>query len=386
MSKVETAIVGVGYTEFMKRSNRTTLSLAEEACRKAISDAGLGADEVDGVISFALNDSSPTQAVATALGLTSPSWMLDWLGGGNAAVSVIGAADAAIRAGQADTVVVYRAMNGRSGVRLGGTGQEVHAVGSRQYMAPVGWMTYPQHVAMWCRRHMELYGTRKQALARIAMVTRSHARANPRAQQRGPMSESNYRDAPTIVDPFNLYDICLETDGACAVVVTSTERARSLRHRPVGVLSSAYAGRRFPGVDLDDDLAWPELSENFTGALAERLFGNAGVTPNDIDVAEIYDCFTYSVIMALEGLGFAAVGEGGDYAEDPSTLTMGSKMPVNTHGGLLSEGYIHGLNHVVEAALQLRNDAGERQVPDAEVALVTGGAMTVGSGLILGAL
>ncbi|SHK64351.1 Acetyl-CoA acetyltransferase [Pseudonocardia thermophila] len=386
MSTVHTAIVGLGYTEFMKRSNRSTLSLAEEACRKAIEDAGLSSEDVDGVISFAMNDSAPTQAVATALGLSAPGWMLDWLGGGNVSVAVVGAADAAIRAGLATTVVVYRAMNGRSGMRLGGTGQEMTADGSRQYMAPLGWMTYPQHVAMWCRRHMERYGTSKDALGRIATVTRSHAIRNPRAQQRKPMTLADYHGSPRIVDPFNLYDICLETDGACAVVVTSAERARSLRHRPVGVLSAAYGGRQSPGVDLDDDLAWPDMSENFTGAIRERLFGLAGIGPDDVDVAEIYDCFTYSVIMALEGLGFAKPGEGGDYAQDPSTLTMESSMPVNTHGGLLSEAYIHGLNHVVEATEQLRGQAGERQVPDAEIALVTGGAMTVGSGLILAAL
>jgi acetyl-CoA acetyltransferase len=385
MNEPQTAIAGIGYTTFSKRSGRSTLSLADEACRNALADAGLEPADVDGFISFALNDSSLTQAVATALGVPEPGWMVDWLGGGNVAVSVVGAADAAIRAGQADTVLVYRSMNGRSGMRLGGTGQELDAAGSRQYTVPVGWTSYPQHVAMWCRRHMERFGTRKEALARIATVSRSHAQRNPRAQQRAPMSVDDYFASPMIVDPFNLYDICQETDGACAVVVTSIERARTLRHRPVGILSSAYGGRRAPGLDLDDDLAWGDNSENFTGALRDRLFGNAGVGPGDIDVAEIYDCFTYSVIMALEGLGFAPLGEGGAYAEDPSTLALGSKLPVNTHGGLLSEGYIHGLNHVVEATEQLRGDAGERQVPGAELALVTGGAMTVGSGLILAA-
>lgn len=386
MNRSMTAIVGIGYTEFSKQSNRSTLSLAEEACRNAISDAGLTSADVDGMVSFALNDSSPTHAVATALGLPNPGWMLDWLGGGNVASAVVGAADAAIRAGQAETVVVYRAMNGRSGKRLGGTGQPQTASGPRQFMAPLGWMTYPQHIAMWCRRHMERYGTSKDALGRIATVTRAHAGNNPRAQHREPMSLADYHNAPKIVDPFGLYDICLETDGACAVVVTSVENARSLRHRPVGVLSSAYGGGRFPGMDLDDDLNYEEMSANFTGPIRDRLFGKAGIGVNDVDVAEIYDCFTYSVIMALEGLGFAAPGEGGAYAEDPSTLTMRSSMPVNTHGGLLSEGYIHGLNHVVEASQQLRNEAGDRQVPGAEVALVTGGAMTVGSGLVLAAV
>jgi acetyl-CoA acetyltransferase len=380
-----TAIVGVGRTEFSSDSGRSTLALAEEACRAALADAGLGVGDVDGLVSFAMNDSSPTHAVATALGVPEPGWMLDWLGGGNVAAAVTGVADAAIRAGQADTVLVYRAMNGRSGFRLGGGGREIDASGPRQYMAPVGWTTYPQHVAMWCRRHMELHGTRKEALARIATVTRDHARLNPRAQRRDPMSTEDYLASTPIVDPFNLFDICQETDGAVALLVTSTERARDLPHRPVAILSSAYSGRQFPGRDLEDDVAWAEMAENYTGALRERLLGNAGIGVEDVDVAEIYDCFTYSVIMALEGLGFVERGEGGAYVEDPGTLALGTAMPVNTHGGLLSEGYIHGLNHVAEAVDQLRGDAGERQVPGAEVALVTGGAMTVGSGLVLGA-
>jgi acetyl-CoA acetyltransferase len=312
--------------------------------------------------------------------------MLDWLGGGNVASAVVGAADAVIRAGQAHTVIVYRAMNGRSGRRLGGTGEALDTSGAREFMVPVGWTTYPQHIAMWCRRHMECYGTTSEQLGRVALVSRQHAGLNPHAQQREPLTLEAYLDSPMIVEPFRLLDICLETDGACALVVTSVERAQHLARPPVGILSCAYGGRRAPGTDLDDDLAWPEMSANFTGAIRDRLFGQAGVTVADIDVAEIYDCFTYSVLMALEGLGFVGPGEAGPYVEQPSSLVLGGDMPVNTHGGLLSEGYIHGLNHVVEATRQLRGEATGRQVDGAEVALVTGGAMTVGSGLILGAL
>lgn len=384
---VASAIVGVGYTDISSNSGRSTLRLAVEAASAAIADAGLAPSDVDGFITYALGDSDPAMALPTALGVQDPSLMLDWgEGGGNLACGVVGVADAAIRAGMADTVVVYRSLNGRSGRRLGGMGQPIDSRGSREFMTPVGWTTYPQFIAMWARRHMEVFGTTHEQLGTVAVKSRAHAVANERAQLRDPITLDDYFASPMICDPFRLNDICLESDGACAVVVTSVDRARDMPHPPVGILGAAQGGTEVPGRDLADVVGHHDLAHNFGHSIRDRLYGQAGVTPDDIDFAEIYDCFTASVLLSLEGFGFVGPGESGPYVQEPDSFVHGGRMPINTHGGLLSEGYLHGLNHVTEAALQLRGQCGERQVDDAEVALVTAGAMATGSALVLGRL
>ncbi|MBN9068761.1 MAG: transporter, partial [Rhizobiales bacterium] len=174
----------------------------------------------------------------------------------------------------------------------------------------------------------------------------------------------------------------LESDGACAVLVTSADRARDMKHRPVYIMGGAYGGGPNQGEDLFDAIRWPDHSRNYSAYIRDELWGSAGIGPSDIDVAEIYDCFTYSVLMQLEGFGFCGEGEGGPFVESGAIRREG-KLPVNTHGGLLSEAYIHGFNHVLEAVRQLRGDAGERQIADAEIALTTAGAMTCGSAMVL---
>jgi acetyl-CoA acetyltransferase len=378
------AIAGVGYTAYTKNSGTTVLDLAQEACRNAMTDAGLAAADVDGLVSFTFNDSVPVIAVATALGLPGTRYAVDVQGGGNVANLVVQTAAMAIEAGLAESVLVYRAMNGRSGFRLGG-GRELHAYGFSQYTAPYGWITYPQAMAMWCRRHMIEYGTTSEQLGRIAVACRANAVKNERAMQRQPMTLADHQASRMIVEPFHLLDICLETDGACAVLVTSAERARDLTRPPVYIMGAAYGGGPNQGDDLFDALRWPDLSRNYAGYIADELWAGAGVGPEDVDIAEIYDCFTYSVLSQLEGFGFCGVGEGGGFVEDGHLDGGGGKgdLAFNTHGGLLSEGYIHGLNHVVEAVEQLRGEAGPRQVPTPEIALTTAGAMTCGSALVL---
>ncbi|MDF3075019.1 MAG: hypothetical protein K0S54_2686 [Alphaproteobacteria bacterium] len=375
------AIVGIGTTDYTKQSGRTVLDLASEAVGNAIADAGLAPKDVDGLVSFQFNDSVPGIAVATSLGIPNVGYAVDYAAGGNGANLIVLAAAAAIEAGLAETVVCYRAMNGRSGFRLGG-GREFSARGVTQYTAPYGWITYPQAMAMWCRRHMICYGTTAEQLGRVAVQQRANALANPRAMQRQPLSMEQYFRSRPIVDPFRLYDICLESDGACAVIVTAAERATDMPHRPVYIMGGAYGGGPNQGDDLFDAIRWPEHARNYSHYIADHLWASAGVGPQDVDVAEIYDCFTYSVLMQLEGFGFCKEGEGGAYVESGITACNG-QMPVNTHGGLLSEAYIHGFNHVIEAVEQLRGNAGLRQVADAEIALTTAGAMTCGSAMIL---
>ena len=375
------AIAGVGETSYSKNSGTPVLNLAVEACQNAAEDAGVDVRQIDGIVSYNFNDSAPAMAVATALDIPSAEYAVDYAAGGNGANLIVLAAAAAIEAGLAKTVLCYRAMNGRSGFRLGG-GREFQARGVTQYTAPFGWITYPQAMAMWCRRHMIKYGTTAEQLGEVAVSTRHNAVQNPRAMQRDPMTMDQYLESRFIVDPFRLYDICLESDGACAVLVSSAPRASDMNRRPVYIMGGAYGGGPNQGDDLFDSIRWPEHAKNYSAYIAEDLWRSAGVGPADIDVAEIYDCFTYSVLMQLEGFGFCKEGEGGPFVQSGKIRQDGA-LPVNTHGGLLSEAYIHGFNHVVEAVRQLRGEAGPLQVADAEIALTTAGAMTCGSAMVL---
>ena len=354
------AIAGIGNTDYTKASGRTVRSLATEACLKAIEDAGLTVADIDGIVSFNFNDSAPAIGVATEMGIENAGYAVDYAAGGNGANLITLAATAAIEAGLAKNVVCFRAMNGRSGFRLGG-GRDLSAYGVTQYTAPLGWITYPQAMAMWARRHMIDYGTTEEHWAEIATTFRDNAVLNERAMQRTPMTKDDYYNSRFIVDPFRMYDICLESDGACAVVITAAEHARDLKQKPVYIMGGAYGGGPTQGDDL---------------------WGSAGIGPEDVDIAEIYDCFTYSVLMALEGLGFCKEGEGGPFVMGGRIARDGA-LPLNTHGGLLSEAYIHGFNHVIEAVEQLRGTSGARQIEGAEIALTTAGAMTCGSAMLL---
>jgi acetyl-CoA acetyltransferase len=376
------AIAGIGYTDFSKNSGRTVRRLASEACLAAVADAGLDITAVDGFCSFNMGDSVQGIAVATELGIPDVKWAVDLYAGGNAANLIVSNAAAAIEAGMATHVLCFRAMNGRSGYRFGAGGNAARAAGITQYSAPFGLMTYPQAMAMWCRRHMIEYGTTSAQLGTLAVTFRENALRNPRAMMKTPLTMQDYLASRMIVDPFRMYDICLESDGACAVLVTSAERARDLRKTPVLITSAVYGGGPAQGEDLFDLLRWPDHSHNCYKYLARDLWGAAGIEPQDLDFAQIYDCFTYSVLMALEGLGFCAEGEGGAWVQG-GRIRPDGELPLNTAGGLLSEAYIHGFNHVIEAVQQLRGEAGPRQVPNARLGLTTAGAMTCGSALIL---
>ena len=375
------ALAGIGWTEFSKNSGRTVRSLASEACLKAISDAGLNVKDIDGFVSYNFGDSAPAIAVATEIGVPLAGYAVDFQSGGNAANLIILSAIAAIEAGLAKNVLCYRAMNGRSGFRLGG-GRELAAHGITQFTAPFGWITYPQAMAMWCRRHMIEYGTNAEQLGEIAVTFRKNAEINPRAMQRTPITMDDYYNSRMIVEPFRMLDICLETDGACAVLVTKAEHAKDMAKKPVYVMGGAYGGGPNQGEDLFDAIRWPDHSHNYAKYISDDLWASAGIGPKDIDVAQIYDCFTYSIIMQLEGLGFCKEGEGGPFVMG-GRIARDGELPLNTAGGLLSEGYIHGLNHVVEAVQQLRGEAGPRQIAGAETCLTTAGAMTCGSALVL---
>jgi acetyl-CoA acetyltransferase len=376
----ETAVAGVGYTPLSKRSGRSVLALAVEACRNAIDDAGLSLDDVDGIASFRfMEDSVPSTAVATALGLDPANYLLDSTLGGQAPCYLVMHAAMAVHAGLAKNIVVYRALNGRSGARVGTNRVPGPATDFRY---PLGFTAYAQFIAMWARRYLIETGSTERDLAAVAIAQREWAAHNERATLRSPLTLDDYLAAPFVAEPFRIPDCTIEVDGAAAVVVTTREQARDLRYRPVVIEGAAYVAGRGQGLDMGDALLWPDMSRNYTSQLAGDLWGGAGIAPHEVGLAEIYDCFTSTVLIGMEGLGLAERGGAGELIRSGATRPGGS-LPTNTGGGLLSEGYLHGMNCVTEAVLQLQERCGERTVRDAETCVVTSGALTDGSALVL---
>jgi acetyl-CoA acetyltransferase len=369
-----TAVTGVGFTELTKTSGRSVLDLATEACAQAIDDAGLSPADVDGVASFRfLEDSVPSQAVATALAMRGSNWLLDLNLGGQAPCYLVTQAATAVHLGLAQHVVVYRALNGRSGPRVGTN----RAPGpGTDFRYPVGLTAYVHYIALWARRFLVETGQTEDDLAAVAVAQRAWAERNERAYLRAPHSIEAHRAAPYVAEPFRVPDCTIEVDGACALVVSALDAARDLARPPVVLEGAAYAAGAGAGLDMGDSMFWDDLSRNYTSLLADDLWGSAAISPSDVDVAEIYDCFTSTVLMGLEGLGLAERGGGGDFVRHGA-------LPVNTNGGLLAEGYLHGMNTVAEAVLQLQRRAGTRTVEGAETCVVTSGALMDGSALVL---
>lgn len=376
----KTAIAGVGYTPLSKNSGRSVLSLAAEACRNAADDSGLPLREVDGVASFmVLNDSVSCGALASAVALPRLRWTLEFQHGGQSPCHVVGLASMAVATGQAENVLVFRALNGRSGVRVG-SGQ--FAGGGAQYRYPIGYDAYLMYIAMWARRYLHETGQSEEDLGRVAVAQRVYAELNERAILRKPLDMAGYLASPYIAAPFRVADCTSEVDGACAVLVTTLERARDLKQPPAVIASTAFGASARPGLDIGDLLMAGDYTHNFTATLRDDLYGRAGLGPRDVQFAQIYDCFTSVVLMGLEGLGLCGRGEAGAFVGDGHTALDG-RLPVNTHGGLLAEGYLHGMNMVTEAALQIQGRGGPRQAPRHEVGVVTSGALADGSAMIL---
>ncbi|MEO2167352.1 MAG: nonspecific lipid-transfer protein [bacterium] len=373
----EACIVGIGRTAFTRDSGRSVLAQAAEAARSAIADSGLTPADIDGMSSFQANDSILGYELAEAIGIEEVRWNRDLLGGGNLAAAIVSSAALAVSAGLCESAVVFRAMNGRSGFRFG-TAQDrtIQAKGEMQFQAPQGYVAPPQWMAMWARRHQEIYGSTCEDLGQIAIVQNRHAAANPHALGRKPLTMESYLASRWIHEPLRLYDCAFEADGAVALVVTTAERARDLPQDSVRILG--YAESSSKGGSWDQ---WPDTTTMCSASVAPRLWAATGLGPKDIDVACIYDCFTYSAMVGMEDYGFCERGEVGRFCAEGRS-TYGGDVVVNPHGGLLAEGYLHGFNHHYEAVLQLRHAAAARQVADARVALVTAGAGPVGGGII----
>jgi acetyl-CoA acetyltransferase len=358
------AIVGIGETKFGKLPGSTNTSLNIEVCKKAIEDAGLTKDDVDGLLSqqpygepFFLWSTWLGEKMGLSLKYTTD---LDL--GGATPVAMVQHAVMAINAGLCDVVVCSfgeAARTGKSAPRspIVDTGSE--------FQHPYGMLAPMYNYALACQRHMYEYGTTSEQLGAIAVACRKHASLNDNAQQQKPITMEDYMNSRMFCDPFRLLDICQVTDGGAAVVVTSAERAKSLKKKPVYIsgMGNRHIGR---GTGY-----FKSLTTTGADVSSKMAFEMAGMKPSDIDVAEIYDCFTFTVLVTIEDYGFCKKGEGGPYMEG-GRIELGGELPVNTHGGLLSQGHIDGMNHITEAVKQLRGDCGERQVKDAEIAVVSG--------------
>ncbi|MEU7046016.1 lipid-transfer protein [Streptomyces varsoviensis] len=373
------AIVGIGATEFSKDSGRSELTLAAEAVRAALADAGLTAADVDGMVTFTM-DTSPEITVAQAAGIGELSFFSRVHYGGGAACATVQQAALAIASGVAEVVVCYRAFNERSGRRFGSGVQrrEPSAEGAALGWAlPFGLLTPASWVAMAAQRYLHAYGLSPEVFGEVAVVDRRHAARNPAAYFYGkPITLAEHAASRWIVEPLRLLDCCQETDGGQALVVTSVERARDLPNPPAVITAAAQgAGRgqeQMTSFYRDELTGLPEM-----GVVARQLWRTSGLAPGDIDVGILYDHFTPFVLMQLEEFGFCGPGEGAGFV-------AAGELPLNTHGGQLGEAYLHGMNGIAEAVRQLRGDS-VNQVAGAERVLVTAGTGVPTSGLLLGA-
>jgi acetyl-CoA acetyltransferase len=362
----QAAIAGIGCTEFSKDSGMSTFGLAARAIKAAVADAGLELRDVDGLATFGPGDSVPPNVLAQGLGIESMNYYVDQYLGGSVSLSIIGSAALAVSAGVADCVVCYRALNGRSEQRMNASGAGGKQPWDVQYKMTTGYIVPGQEMGMAARAHMERYGTSEEDFGRLAILCRTNAVDNERAMMRTPLTMDDYLASPWMSEPFRKLDFCLETDGAVALVITRADRAQDGPHRNVTIQGAAWGGgKSLYSHDLD-------LSVSPAKPIAEKLYRAAGVGPSDIDFAELYDCFTYTLLAQIEGYGFAEDGGVPDMLRDGAFDRATGSLPVNTHGGLLSEGYLHGFNHVYEAVQQLRGEAEHRQVERHDTALVAG--------------
>jgi acetyl-CoA acetyltransferase len=380
------AIVGIGETDYSRNSERSDLTLATQAALAALDDAGLTPRDVDGIVRCDA-DTVWHNDLADAIGVDNLTFWSQVGPGGVAPCAMVGQAVAAILSGQATTVLVFRELNGRSGRRYGRSAHETQRVGGGgtydELFAPYGLLTPGQIFAVMAQRHFIEFGTTPEHLGHIALACRARANANPRAQMHDRvLTMDDYLQSRVISTPLRLYDFCLETDGACAVVVTSTERARDLRRPPVLIRAVAQSGIADPQPGIQFPVLMRQsITELPAKNVGDLLYRRAGLGPDDIDVAQLYDCFTITVLMQLEDWGFCKKGDGGPFVAD-GNVDLGGRIPINTGGGHMSEGYIHGMNHIVEGVRQIRGES-TSQVPGAETCLVTSTPLPPGSALIL---
>ena len=387
--KDQAVIAGIGQTEFSKESGRSEIQLCVEASLSAIKDAGMTPADIDGLVTYTL-DSSDEIAVIQNLGISEARYFSRVPFGGGATCGTIQHAAAAVATGAAKNVLIYRAFNERSGHRFG---QPMNAGGMQargfnfdpEALPPMalgfmyGLSTPASIYSLHLARYMHKYGVKNEDLGRYSVIARKHAATNPNAWFYGrPITLEDHQNSRWIVEPIlRLLDCCQESDGGVAFVVTAAERAKDLPRpaaRIVAASSGATVDTSYIQSYYHDDLSTYPAFE----VVARALWEGSGLGPDDMDAAMLYDHFTPIVLMQLEELGFCGRGEAKHFIAD-GHIEMDGKLPVNTHGGLLGEAYIHGLNHITEAVRQLRGTAAN-QLAKVDHIVITAGM----SGLLLG--
>ena len=371
--RIRAAIVGIGETEYVRGAGSTPVEMMVEAAHAALADAGLRGRDLDGIIPPPVYTTA--EEIAATLGVVDLRHAVTVEMGGASPVAAIGHAARAVTEGIASAVLVVVGWNGYTAMRPKPGARRVRVPefqatvrAFRDFYRPYG-AVLPVQVYSWiATRYQRLYGVPPDAPGTVAVAMRKHSRMNPKAVMREkPLTMEDYLASRWVSEPMRLYDCCLETDGACAVIVTSTERARDLAKPPVAVLGAAE-GHPYPADDIPARTDMLKIGLHDAGP---RALAEAGVQAASSDLLGIYDCFTWTVLWQIEALGLCRRGEAKDWVRG-GRIELGGEMPINVNGGLLSEAHVWGLNNVVEVVRQLRREAEGRQVAGAELAIVTG--------------
>ncbi|WP_156839536.1 lipid-transfer protein [Novosphingobium aquimarinum] len=379
------AIVGIGATEFSKESGRSELRLAVEAITAALEDAGIDRSEVDGLCTYTM-DNNPEIEVFRNIGGKQLKFFSRIHYGGGAACAPVMQAAMAVATGVADVVVCYRAMNERSQYRFG-SGYTPPPVPNAEsahygYYVPFGLVSPASWVAMAAQRYMHETGATSEDFGRVAVACRRHAATNPYAWfYQKPITLDDHQASRWIVEPLHLLDCCQESDGAQALVVTSVERAKSLRQTPAIIRAAAQGAA--DDQQMMTSYYRPDISRlSEMDLVAQQLYDQAGIGPDAIRTAVLYDHFSPFVLPQIEAFGFAKPGQAKDFIREEG-IELGGRLPVNTNGGQLGEAYIHGMNGIAEGVRQVRGTSVNQVKGDGHV-LVTAGTGVPTSGLILG--
>lgn len=387
----EVAIAGIGHSGFYPRgqSPDPDFRLILKAIFAACDDAGISPKEIEGLSSYCGPPTDPRR-VAAALGLPELKYAgLQWSSGGGGTSAAFANAAASIIAGYCDCVAVIRSVKMDEATRYGQGYQKSDAGGISGYgfqgvdKAPYGIVSPASTLSFQASRLVEVEGVDRSAFSAVSRASYYHAQNNPDALMRGrPLTEEMYDEARWIAEPYKLYDCCLENDGACAVILTRADRAKDLKSKPVRILSvGETASYRADAPAFN----WPDFCSSGFRALAPRLYRQAGVGPEDVDVVQVYENFIPGVVMALEEFGFCTYENAAEVLRFENLIAPSGKLPLNTSGGNLAEAYVLGMGHVLEGVRQLRGRSCN-QVPDAKVCLVTAGPLTpMTSAMILGA-